>query len=246
MEDAKVGRAVRAVRIRRGMRQLDVAASAGVTQASVSRLERGELQGMTVERIRAIGTAVGMLIDLTPRWQGGELDRLLGARHSHLHEVVARRFAALPEWTILPEVTFSVYGERGAIDVLAWHARTRTVLVIELKTEVVDVQELLGTLDRKRRLARGIARDRGWDAAVVATWVILADGRTNRRRVEAHATVLRAALPDDGRTVGPWLRAPRGPMAALSIWPDSREAHRMSPVRRVRVPRRAAGAVPRA
>jgi hypothetical protein len=146
----------------------------------------------------------------------------------------------------VPEVTFSVLGERGAIDVLGWHAATRTVLVIELKTDIVDVQEMLGTLDRKRRPARGIARDRGWDAAVVATSVILAEGRTNRRRVEAHATVLRAAPPDDGRTVGPWLRAPRGPMAALSIRPDSHEAARMPPVRRVRVMRRAAGADPRA
>jgi len=246
MEDARVGRAVRAVRVRRGLRQRDVAAAAGVAQTSVSRLERGELDGMTVERIRAIGAAVGMLVDLTPRWQGGELDRLLGVRHSRLHEEVARRFAALPGWTMAPEVTFSVFGERGAIDVLAWHAATRTVLVIELKTEIVDVQEMLGTLDRKRRLAKGIARERGWEAAVVATWLIVADGRTNRRRIEAHATVLRAALPDDGRTVWPWLRSPRGTLVALSIWPTSDGASGIAPIRRVRVPRRPVAGAPRA
>jgi hypothetical protein len=51
---------------------------------------------MTVDRVQAIGAAVGVLIDLAPRWQGGELDRLLGARRSRLHEEVARRFAMLP------------------------------------------------------------------------------------------------------------------------------------------------------
>jgi hypothetical protein len=122
------------------------------------------------------------------------------------------------------------------IDVLAWHAPTR-LLVIELKTELVDVQELLGTLDRKRRLARKIGIERGWWPAVVAAWVILADGRTNRRRVDAHRTVLRAALPTDGRAMNAWLAAPRGPVAALSFWPRNdgvRTNARLDPTVRVR------------
>lgn len=243
MDDIRVGRAFRAVRVRRGLRQRDVADAAGVSQDTVSRLERGLIGGMTVERIRAIGAAVALLIDIQPRWHGGELDRLLGARHSALHEAVAARFATLPGWTVVPEVTFSVYGERGAIDVLAWHAPTRSLLVIELKTELVDVQELLGTLDRKRRLARGVARERGWDPAVVGVWVILSEHRTNRRRVDEHRAVLRAALPADGRTMNAWLQAPDGPVAALSYWPrngETRGARVLAPTMRVRVPPRAA------
>ncbi|MHB8891903.1 MAG: helix-turn-helix domain-containing protein [Candidatus Limnocylindrales bacterium] len=238
MDDVRLGRSLRAVRIRKGLRQDDVARRAGISQNAVSRAERGLIGGMTLERIRAIGTAVGVLIDLQPRWRGGELDRLLGARHSALHEAVAARFAALPGWTTVPEVTFSEYGERGAIDVLAWHAPTRTLLVIELKTELVDVQEMLGTLDRKRRLARKVAADRGWDAVTVAVWVILSEHRTNRRRVEEHHTVLRAALPADGRTMNAWLLAPRGPVAALSIWPRSDGAvgsRAIAPTQRVRM-----------
>lgn len=243
MDDARVGRAVRGVRIRKGLRQVDVGAAAGMSQDTVSRLERGLVGGMTLDAIRAIGAAVGVLIDLQPRWHGGELDRLLGARHSALHEAVAARFAALADWTLVPEATFSEFGERGAIDILAWHAPTRTVLVIELKTEIVDVQEMLGTLDRKRRLARRVAAEHGWSPAVVAAWVILAEGRTNRRRVDAHRTVLRAALPSDGRAMNAWLAAPRGPIAALSFWPRNAEARgsgRLDPTTRVRGPRRAA------
>ncbi len=237
MDDAKLGRTYRAARIRKGLRQDDVAATAGVGQDSVSRLERGVLGGMTVDRIRAIGQAVGILLDLTPRWHGGELDRLLGARHSAMHEAVAARFASLPGWAAVPEVTFSIYGERGAIDILAWHAPTRTLLVIELKTEIVDVQELLGTLDRKRRLAPKVAAERGWVPATVGVWLILVEGRTNRRRVDAHRTVLRAALPADGRTMHAWLAEPRGPIAALSYWPHTdatRTKLALGPVRRVR------------
>ncbi len=244
MDDARVGRSIRAVRVRKGWRQRDVAAAAGVSQDAVSRLERGRLGGMTVDSIRAIGGAIGVLIDLTPRWQGGEVDRLLGWRHSALHEQVAARFAQLPGWTTVPEVTFSVYGERGAIDVLAWHAPTRTLLVIELKTEIVDVQDLLGVLDRKRRLAPRIAADRGWAPRAVGAWVIVAEGRTNRRRVTAHHTVLRAALPADGHAIRAWLAAPAGEIAALSFWPRNdavRPSGRLDPVRRVRRPREASG-----
>lgn len=237
MDNSQIGRAFRAVRIRKGLRQADVASTAGVSPDAVSRAERGHLDGMTLARIRAIGAAIGVTLDIAARWQGGELDRLLGAKHSALHDRVAAAFAVLPGWEATPEVTFSIYGERGAIDILAWHAETRTLLVIELKTELVDVQELIGTLDRKRRLAPQIARERGWPALVVATWVILSPSRTNRRRVAAHLNVLRAAFPVDGRRMGSWLAAPSGPVAALSMWPESdalRAATAVAPTRRVR------------
>ena len=63
--------------------------------------------------------------------------------------------------SIEPEVSFSIYGERGIIDILAWHPSRRMLLVIELKTEIVEVNEMLGTLDRRRRLAIDIARQAG-------------------------------------------------------------------------------------
>jgi len=113
---------------------------------------------------------------------------------------------------------------------------------VELKTEIVDVQELLGTLDRKCRLARKIAEDRGWVAEVVAAWLVLAGSPTNRRRVAAHARVLRAVLPAGGREMDRWLQAPGGRIAALTFLSFGRQANAISsfaPVRRVR--RREAG-----
>jgi hypothetical protein len=61
------------------------------------------------------------------------------------------------------------------IDILAWHPTRGVLLVIELKTEVVDVNEMLGTLDRMRRLAQGIARSRGWQPRAVGTWVVISN-----------------------------------------------------------------------
>jgi hypothetical protein len=109
--------------------------------------------------------------------------------------------------------------------------------VIELKTELVDVQETVGTLDRKVRLAAEVAAKRGWRPAVVASWLIVAESPTNRRRVGAHGAMLRAAYPADGRTMPGWLRRPRGPIAALSFLsstPVAGSGRSLAPVRRVR------------
>ena len=56
-------------------------------------------------------------------------------------------------------------GERGVIDVVVWHADSRSLLLIELKTRIVDVSALMATMDVRRRVARRIARDHGWDPA---------------------------------------------------------------------------------
>ncbi len=237
MDVVRFGAVCRALRIKRRWRQADLAARARVSTSTISRLERGRLVELDVRSVLAIADSLGARVDFVIRWQGGELDRLLNARHSALHESVARWFATLPEWELAPEVSFAVYGERGVIDILAWHARSQTLLVIELKTEIVDVNDLMGSVDRKRRLARVIARDRGWLAKTVATWVIVGESKTNRRRVQAHSSTLRAAFPLDGRSIRGWMKSPTGAIASLSLWPNSSVANAKSglaTVKRVR------------
>ena len=80
---------------------------------------------------------------------------------------VARRSdavdAGLPSgWQTATEVTFNIRHERGSIDILAFHEATGSLLVIEIKTVVPDLQGTLGTLDRKVRVATQIAAERGW------------------------------------------------------------------------------------
>ena len=174
---------------------------------------------MRLDDVRRVARALDVRIDVYARWRAGDLDRLLNARHSELHELVARWFAAeLPEWVLAPEVSFVIYGERGVIDILAWHEKTGSLLVIELKTAIADVNELLGTMDRKKRLAAQVAHERGWNARTVSTWLIVADTRTNRRRLDAHMAVIRNAFPDGLWAMRRWLRRPRETIAAVTVW----------------------------
>jgi transcriptional regulator with XRE-family HTH domain len=244
MTDQRFGAVVRFLRIRRGWRQADLAARAGVSQSMVSRMERGHLATLTLDAIRAVASALDMRVDVIGRWRGGDLDRLLGAGHSALHESVARHLETRSGWRFASEVSFSNFGERGVIDLIAWHEPTRSLLVIELKTEFVDMNELLGTLDRKQRNAAQIARERGWlvDPSSVSVWVIVAETSTNRQRATDHRTMLGTAYPSDGRSMRGWLRRPVGAIRCLSFWPVSRPGTRTAgsgarqPVRhRVRV-----------
>jgi transcriptional regulator with XRE-family HTH domain len=222
MDNQRVGTVLRAIRIRRGWRQEDVALAAGVSSWTVSRIERGRLGSVDLARLQRVAEAVDARLDIQVRWQGGELDRLINARHSAMHEAVARLIVAIGSWEVVPEVSFSIYGERGVIDLLAWQAGARVLLVIELKTELADLQAMVGTVDRYRRLAPRVVAERGWIPQQVALWVLIAEGRTNRRRVAQHATMLRMAFPDDGRAVMAWLRHPSGRLAALSFLPNER------------------------
>ncbi|HEY3334391.1 MAG TPA: helix-turn-helix domain-containing protein [Candidatus Limnocylindrales bacterium] len=233
---------IRAVRVRRGLRQADLAHAAGVSQSTVSRIERGRLTALPIGTLRAVTEALDVRATIRLHGSGAELDRLLGAGHSAMHEELARLFAGLPDWVSLPEVTFAVFGERGAIDVLAWHEPTRSLLVIELKTELVDVQETVGSLDRKVRLGMRIARERGWDPLTVSSWLLIAESPTNRRAVARHAGMLSQRFALDGRAMSGWLRRPAGRVHALSFLSSSHRVgagRRFAPVSRVRRARHA-------
>jgi transcriptional regulator with XRE-family HTH domain len=214
-----LGSLIRAVRRRRGLRQVDVAAIARVSDSTVSLVERGHWQTLSFETLERIAVSLDVRVDVSGRWRGGDGDRLLSRAHSHLAEQVAGRLRE-SGWAVAPEVSFSIYGERGVIDQLAWHPGRSHLAVLELKTEFVDVNELLGTFDRKIRLARAIAARRGWRAAAVSGWLIVLETRTNRRHAAQHRELLRSRFPSDGRALTGFLADPSA-VSGMAFWPDS-------------------------
>lgn len=225
MDDQRLGAAIRAVRMRRRLRQLDLAQSAGVSRTTVSLVERGHWQRLSIETVRRIAAAVDVRVELTPRWRGGDLDRLLSRRHSMLAEKVASLVLSHTGWVAVPEVSFAIYGERGVIDQLAWHEGTAHLLVVELKTEFEDINEALGTLDRKARLARRIAAERGWQPKFVSVWLVVSDSRTNRRHAAEHAALLGSRFRFDGRHLRSLLREPRAATTGLAFMTDANRSN---------------------
>ncbi len=222
MDDQRVGAVIRAVRMSRRLRQIDVATSARVSHQTVSRIERGHLDAVTLRTLRAVAGVLEIRTEIAPWSRRGDLVRLATAGYATLVERVIAELGELT-WQARAEVSFNRYGERGVIDVLAWHPPSRTLLVIEVKTEIVDIGEVIGTFDRKVRLAPAIAPDLGWAPTQVSRALIVEEGRTNRRRIADHTRTFRSLLPADGRTLRSHLRRPLGPVAALAFWSN---AHR--------------------
>jgi transcriptional regulator with XRE-family HTH domain len=206
MDTRRAGRALRSIRERQRLRQVDLAVLTRCSASTASRIERGEWAGLTFASIDAHVSALGATWILGISWRGAELDRILDEGHSLLIGRVVQLLADWG-WETHVEVSYSIFGERGSIDVLAWHAPSGTLLVIEVKTE-------LRPLDAKVRLAARIARDQfGWRAARVARIVVFPEDRTVRRHVMRHRAVLERALPVGTVAVRTWLRAPAGSLS---------------------------------
>jgi transcriptional regulator with XRE-family HTH domain len=236
VDAVRLGRQLRALRIKRGLRQEDLGRVARVSRAAVSKLERGLLEAATVRMLVAVASALGASVDVRLRWNGEQLDRLLDANHASLVEIVVAMLGRRG-WELAVEVSFAVWGERGSIDVLAYHPGTKSLLVVEVKSVVADSQATLHTLDRKVRLARQLAMERGWECRLVSRLVVIGSSVTSRRRIDQLATTYRVAFPDRGSRLRDWLRAPRGSVSGLlfvSYGTGSSARSRRAGVQRVR------------
>jgi len=164
----------------------------------------------------------------------------MNARHSALHERLANQLAREAAWESAAEVSYSIFGERGVIDRLAFHADRRMLAVFEIKSDLADPAGLIAQLDKYRRLAPEVAEGRGWQTGLVSCWAIVADTDTNRRRLATHRELLRGALPADGRVLREWLRDPAARVDGLMFLAYPRVAtgtRSLSAVKRVRVAR---------
>jgi transcriptional regulator with XRE-family HTH domain len=215
MDDVRLGRTVRALRHRLGWRQADLAAKARASQDAVSRIERGLFADMPLAKVRRVIAAMQGEMQVAIVWRGGELGRVLDEGHAGLVGAMIRLLKS-DGWEVRAEVSYSVFGERGSIDVLAWHPEARSLLVVEVKTQVVSVEQTLRKLDEKARLApRLAASDLGWPARTTSRLLVLPDLSTPRRHVERHDPVLTVAFPSRGKEVRSWLKAPSGSIAGL-------------------------------
>ena len=223
MDSVTFGRGFKALRIRRGLRQEDLAAEAGVSRGAIARIEHGRADKVTVETLERLARPLGARVVCRLTWQGEGLDRLLDADHAAIVEQVVRILSDFG-WVVATEVSFNIWGERGSIDILAFHPGARILLVVEVKSVVPDVQATLVTLDRKERLAIEIGRARGWDSVGVAKLLVIRDDRTARRRVDRHSATFGNAFPDRVARIRAWLRAPEPRRPLRGLWFLSNES----------------------
>jgi len=202
------------------MSQRDVAARAAVSQQTVSRVERGHADRMRLRVLRAVVDAVGATLAIEVRVAGERA--LRDQQHAQVQSWLAARLRRLG-WLVEAEVSFNHYGDRGRVDLAAHHPSHGVLLIVEVKSRIDDVQDVIGRLDVKARVGNVIARERGWPVSRIVPALVIADGRTARRRVVDHAALF-SRFAVRSRAAWAWVRRPEGPVPSghlLFVTPPS-------------------------
>jgi transcriptional regulator with XRE-family HTH domain len=236
-EDLRIGAQVRVCRQRARRRQIDVAMAAGVSPQLVSLLELGRLDRLSVRTVRSVAAAVGVDLAFVPRSRGAQLDAFVDEEHSAMVDQVVRRLRATG-WDAMVEFSFNDYGDRGSVDVLAWHPGRRALLVVETKSRLADLGDTCRALDVKARVVpRLAAQARGWKADSVGVCLVLVESTRDRQAVARRKAIFEATFPARNVEIRRWLGCPSGPMRGLWFLPisNARGANRRpGPPERVR------------
>jgi transcriptional regulator with XRE-family HTH domain len=184
-----MGRLLRMLRIRRGWRQSDVAVKARLSPAVIGRHENGAVGSLsTLEKHAAV---FGLRLELRLLGRAGHLVRLSDEEHAAIVETMAGWFRAAGFMTET-EASFSEWGERGRVDLLAFDPRAGTLVIVEIKTQLLDLQDLFGALNVKERLVQTIADRRSWAARRRVTILAVAATAANREIVRTHPALFAA------------------------------------------------------
>jgi hypothetical protein len=140
---------------------------------------------------------------------------LLDRDHAELVNAVAAILKTL-SWTVVLEYTFNHYGERGSVDVVAWHDRARALLLVEVKSRIIDIQALHLAMSRKTRVVPPlVVRDRRWRPATISQLLVVRESTAARRVVQQHAETFETTFPVRGVAARAWLREPSRSVSAL-------------------------------
>ena len=190
MKWVRFGRGVRAIRLRAGMRQADVRASASVSRSVVSLLERGQGARLAVGTLEAVVAAVGARFEARLSWNGPELDRLLDAGHAALAAAVKQR---LERWQLQPV-------RRARQDRSPGLASTHDNVVGDRGEDRPRRRPgVAWSMDIKTQLATHVAVQFGWQVRRVVPGIVFLEDRTTRRKLDEMAGLSTDMLCADGQ-----------------------------------------------
>ena len=202
----------------------ELAGRVGVTASYIGQIERG-MANPSVALIEAIADALGLDLQLDvrpPVFPGGS--HVGDALHARCSAYVDRHLRALG-WVTAREVEIVQGRSHGWIDLLAFDLRTGVLMILEVKTRLVD----LGALERQmawyERSARQSALRLGWRPRRSASAVVALASDEVDRVVRAHRDLLSLAFPVRAREIARGLAEPsflRSERGLALIDPSSR------------------------
>jgi len=196
-----VGAGVLSSRKERGWSQTRLAAESGVPQTVISSIERATHANPPLETVGRLCTALDaeLIVEIRPARLVGKSDQRDPAHAACV--AATRRILERAGWTTASEVEIVTGRAHGFVDLIAFDAVTKRLLVIEVKTEIRDV----GGLERQTgwylREAWAAAKRLEWKPLSVSGVVVCLATAAVDAVVIANRDELAAAFPIRGRAV---------------------------------------------
>jgi transcriptional regulator with XRE-family HTH domain len=201
----RVGSSIQSTRQAFGWTEREFAGRLDTNQAAVQRLEAGRQSHLDVRLATAALDLLGIrvTIDANPVGLAGRREQH-DLVHARCSGYVARRLKQCG-WEVRTEVEIGEGRFRGWIDVLAYRASDRALLVIEIKTEIDDFGRVLRSIGWYVRSSRDAARAVGWQPRVIVPVVIALATVETDARLTMNADLVRNDLPGGPEQLMAWI-----------------------------------------
>ncbi len=191
-----------------GWTQTELARRCGLSPSMISLVERGLAPNVSLGTVAAICDAMDVDVALALRVPFlGDRRRQGDPAHARCVAYVQRRMERAG-WAVEREVETPGAGRRGWIDLLAYHQRRETLLLVEVKTELHDVGQIERTVGWYERVSWAAARQLGWRPTTSATALVVLATDVNDDRVRENREILGLAFPARASDVAAWIDAP--------------------------------------
>jgi transcriptional regulator with XRE-family HTH domain len=173
--------------------QAEVAGALGISRSHYASIEQARTNP-SLGLLDRIGTALGLELHIDAR----PVLIVLGSRvrdgvHARSVAYVARRLVGAG-WIVRREVPFEDGRWRGWIDIMAFDPRTGWLLIIEVKTSIVDIGQVERQIDWYARSAR-LVIPTDWRVSRVCPWLLLLATAENDLVLARHRDAFAQTFP---------------------------------------------------
>ena len=188
-----LGQSLRASRTRRGLTQESLASRAGISRSTVSRVERGQSESITVGSIQRVAHALGRPLDL--RLARDASEEPADAGHLAMQELLVRTGRAAGLIPVL-EMPTRPANPSHSTDVGLRDDRRRILLLLEAWNTFGDIGSAIRSSDRKRSEADAMSIGRWGEPAhrVAVGWIVRSSAR-NRALLARYPSIFAVRFP---------------------------------------------------
>lgn len=174
--------------------QLELASSVGVSRSHIAGIETGRVDP-SLDLVWSIADRLGLDLEFVAR-PPIAVDRRRGDLvHARCSGYADGRFRGAG-WLTARELEVTNGRAHGWIDILAFEPRSRTLIIVEIKTRLDDVGAVERQIAWYEGHALSVARSIGWRPNRSLTWLLLLASDEVASQLVLHRQVLRRAFPD--------------------------------------------------